>query len=97
MLTTRSRVLTFYRSFPAEAGILIIITRGGKNEVFLSCLSYKTHLHIKITYPFFVWDKFVCMVNVTRYDCLCGLMVGVPGYRSRGPDSIPGATRFSEK
>jgi hypothetical protein len=30
-------------------------------------------------------------------DCLCGLMVRVPGYRSRGPRSIPGATRFSEK
>jgi hypothetical protein len=30
-------------------------------------------------------------------DGLCGLVVRVPGYRSRGPDSIPGATRFSEK
>jgi hypothetical protein len=28
---------------------------------------------------------------------LCGLMVRVPGYRSRDPGSIPGATRFSEK
>jgi hypothetical protein len=29
---------------------------------------------------------------------LCGLVVRVPGYRSRGPGSIPGATRFfSEK
>jgi hypothetical protein len=28
---------------------------------------------------------------------LCGLVVRVPGYRSRGPDSIPGFTRFSEK
>jgi hypothetical protein len=28
---------------------------------------------------------------------LCGLVVTVPGYRSRGPGSIPGATRFSEK
>jgi hypothetical protein len=26
-----------------------------------------------------------------------GLVVRVPGYRSRGPDSIPGAARFSEK
>jgi hypothetical protein len=26
-----------------------------------------------------------------------GLVVRVPGYRSRGPGSIPGATRFSEK
>jgi hypothetical protein len=28
---------------------------------------------------------------------LCGLVVRVPGYRSRGPCSIPGATRFSDK
>jgi hypothetical protein len=30
-------------------------------------------------------------------DHLCDLVVRVPGYRSRGPISIPGATRFSEK
>jgi hypothetical protein len=30
-------------------------------------------------------------------DSLCGLVVRVPGYRSRGQGSIPGATRFSEK
>jgi hypothetical protein len=30
-------------------------------------------------------------------DCLCDLVVRVPGYRSRGPGSISGATRFSEK
>jgi hypothetical protein len=28
---------------------------------------------------------------------LCDLVVRVPGYRFRGPGSIPGATRFSEK
>jgi hypothetical protein len=28
---------------------------------------------------------------------LCGLVVRVPDYRSRGPGSISGATRFSEK
>jgi hypothetical protein len=28
---------------------------------------------------------------------LCGLVVRVPGYRSRGPGSIYGTTRFSEK
>jgi hypothetical protein len=33
----------------------------------------------------------------TIYDRLCGLVVRVPGYRSRGPGSIPSATRFSEK
>jgi hypothetical protein len=34
------------------------------------------------------------------YNCsdrLCGIVVRVPGYRSRGPGSIPAATRFSEK
>jgi hypothetical protein len=30
-------------------------------------------------------------------DRLCGLVVRVPGYRSRGPGSISGATRFTEK
>jgi hypothetical protein len=28
---------------------------------------------------------------------LRGLMVRVPGYRSRGPGSVPDATTFSEK
>jgi hypothetical protein len=32
-----------------------------------------------------------------RCDRLCGLVVRVPGYRSRGPGSIPRTTRFSEK
>jgi hypothetical protein len=31
------------------------------------------------------------------YDRLCGLVVRVPGYRSKGPGSISGATRFSQK
>jgi hypothetical protein len=29
--------------------------------------------------------------NLSFYkDCLCGLVVRVPGYRSKGPGSIPG-------
>jgi hypothetical protein len=32
-----------------------------------------------------------------KQDRLCGVMFRVPGYRSRVPGSIPGATRFSEK
>jgi hypothetical protein len=31
------------------------------------------------------------------FDRLCGLVVRVPGYRSRGPSSVPDTTRFSEK
>jgi hypothetical protein len=33
----------------------------------------------------------------TCYDGLCGLVVRVPGSRSRCPGSNPGATRFPEK
>jgi hypothetical protein len=32
--------------------------------------------------------------HMVEMDLLCGLAVKVPGYRSRGPCSIPGATRF---
>jgi hypothetical protein len=41
-------------------------------------------LHIYISY-------------VALYGGFCGLVVRVPGYRSRGPGSFPGATTFSEK
>jgi hypothetical protein len=33
----------------------------------------------------------------SNFDRLCGLVVRVPGYRSRGSGPTPGATRFSEK
>jgi hypothetical protein len=36
-------------------------------------------------------------VGTVILDRLCGLVVRVPGYRSRGPGSIPGTTKFSEK
>jgi hypothetical protein len=38
-------------------------------------------------------------INVIKkkVDHLCDLVVRVPGYRSRGPGSIPGASRVSEK
>jgi hypothetical protein len=39
-------------------------------------------------------DYFVC---IYLKDHLCGVVVRVTGYRSRGPGLIPGATRFSEK
>jgi hypothetical protein len=40
-----------------------------------------------------------CIVYDQFIECnrLCGLVVRVPGYRSRGPGSIPGTTRLSEK
>jgi hypothetical protein len=43
-----------------------------------------------------VRTEFIYVVE-KKVDYLCGLIVRVPDYRSRGPVSIPGATRFSEK
>jgi hypothetical protein len=41
-------------------------------------------------------QTFIIILYV-KIDRLYGLMVRVPGHRSRGPGSIPGATRFLEK
>jgi hypothetical protein len=35
--------------------------------------------------------------RIVRLDRLCDLVVRFSGYRFKGPGSIPGATRFSEK
>jgi hypothetical protein len=47
----------------------------------------------------FLFKRIIIRLAILRniYDHLCGLVVRVPDYRSRGPGSIPGPTRFSEK
>jgi hypothetical protein len=42
------------------------------------------------------WYNYL-IVLVRGVDRVCGLVLRVPGYRSSGPGSIPGATRFYEK
>jgi hypothetical protein len=43
-------------------------------------------------------NLYICYVEESRPPlCSSGLVVRVPGYRSRGPGSIPDAIRFSEK
>jgi hypothetical protein len=49
--------------------------------------SYLLYLNSSVQVP----DKFNIVAKVL--DRLCGLVVGVLGYRSRGPVSIPGTTR----
>jgi hypothetical protein len=39
----------------------------------------------------------IIIIIIINIDLLRGLVVRVPDYRSRGPGSISGATRFSEK
>jgi hypothetical protein len=51
------------------------------NQIILVILASEFHI-------------FIYLINV--FDRLCGLVVRIPGYRSRGPGLIPSATRFSE-
>jgi hypothetical protein len=51
-----------------------------------------------------VWTRVIRLGGNKEYilsnlvgNRLCGLVVRVPGYRSRGPGSISGAVTFSEK
>jgi hypothetical protein len=41
--------------------------------------------------------EYNCILNELNVDILCVLVVRILDYGSRGPRSIPGATRFSEK
>jgi hypothetical protein len=48
----------------------------------------------KIQYLQYLSYRHACYIYyLSRF---CGLVVRVPGYRSRGPGSLPGTTRFSE-
>jgi hypothetical protein len=43
----------------------------------------------------FLWGtNWIYIRYVEKVDRLCGLVLRVPGYRTRAPGSIPGATRF---
>jgi hypothetical protein len=50
---------------------------------------------IILSYKQFVLLTYLILIG--QIDRLCGLVVRIPGYRFRGPGSIPGTTRFSEK
>jgi hypothetical protein len=52
-------------------------------------------IHYRTLRPIYL--RSILKTNISRYDRLCGLVVRVPGYRSRTPRSIPGTTKFSEE
>jgi hypothetical protein len=58
-----------------------------KFQLFLLILVYYSHFNPVIYFTY----------GMCHSDHLCSLVVRVPNYRSRGPGSIPGVTRFSEK
>jgi hypothetical protein len=59
-------------------------------------LVWSTQVETRLTVERNVEVSYVKEVLVTAVR-LCAVVVIVPGYRSRGPGSIPGATRFSER
>jgi hypothetical protein len=82
------RALEFY-----YYGIFVI--ENNKNFIMEDLLHRRTYEFCYYrTFIIDKWEIYKC-VHLSR-DCLCGLVVTFPGYRSRGPGSIPGATRFSE-
>jgi hypothetical protein len=44
-----------------------------------------------------IWCKYILISLPLGPELLCGLVVSVPGYRSKGPGSILGDTKFTEK
>jgi hypothetical protein len=67
--------------------------------VSLRYLSYSpTDLHHRLRLQVMCPIQIQLLLNILHpHDRLCGLVVRVPAYRSIGPGSLPGATRFSEK
>jgi hypothetical protein len=61
--------------------------------------TYNTTRHViinEVTLTTTYINNFYIRPVLPYYNCLCGLAVRIPGYRSTGLGRIPGATRFSE-
>jgi hypothetical protein len=61
------------------------------SQTQLSDILLGTEKHVSANNGVFFENK------AASIEFYCGLVVGVLGYRSRGPGSIPCATRFSKK
>jgi hypothetical protein len=59
----------------------------------------KDHQHARMYIKCFVHEVSIIQLYAIIFCCdhLYDLVVKVPGYRSRSPGSISGATRFSDK
>jgi hypothetical protein len=61
------------------------------------CCRYGSNGHVIVVFLLLNIGSFFRYSLETETDCPCGLVLRLPGYRSRGPGSFSGATRFSEK
>jgi hypothetical protein len=89
---------------PEVPGLRICISQRGSSPVIPTgtgfsffIASYELQGYCGVIRNTFSKDVFTVRNIMHFIDHLCGLVVRVPGYRSKGPSSISGATRFSEK
>jgi hypothetical protein len=73
---------------------LTLRTRIFCTDEVLKKAEFLLYRHLKCLMQTKVSFRKKCSFNKDRP---CGLVVRVPDYRSRGPGSIPGTTRFSKK
>jgi hypothetical protein len=78
---------------PVNTGCAPLTTRPSH---LTNCESVKFYLHTPIYMFVERWKgtRVILLLLMSFCDRLCGLVVRVRGYRSRGPGAIPGATRF---
>jgi hypothetical protein len=78
---------------------------GAEHSSGKECVALFLRSHVHIHNVVLDYDRdnfpFTCIIYFVSacfsFDRLCGVVVRVPGYRPRGPGSIHGAARFSEK
>jgi hypothetical protein len=76
----------------SSTAVLNDVTHEETFPLLFTLLQSYSYFHI-VLYSLRNYYVFICCF----VDSLCVLVVRVPGYRSRGPGSIPGTTRCSEK
>jgi hypothetical protein len=88
-------VCEVYQSPPWSAAHIKLQISSTNNHLRFSRLTAKSTVFMDVSlYSVVKSNIFMeCILSWTAW----GLVVRVPGYRSRGPGSIPGATRFSDK
>jgi hypothetical protein len=86
-------------SLDLQLGTMTTVHRGGHTESHLSHISPDYTLKRIFSILILSQDVFSFRSGCFLMSILtaCGLVVRVPSYRFRGPGSIPGATRFTEK
>jgi hypothetical protein len=84
-----------------ESNFIVLCLRSAKDDFKLNPIENISLLLVDAqVVPIFYHGLHVMFHSVLytqKGDRLCGLVVRVAGYRFRGPYSIPGSTRFSEK